>query len=113
MNTIETLATAQLDAYNASDLEAFVACYHPDVVVYDGDTQVCEGRDAFRQRYRRLFEDLQFGAQVPQRLTAGDHCVDLEHYWRDDPETGDRTEGTILVCYKLREEWIGEVRFLR
>ena len=33
MPDISTLAQRQLDAYNARDLDAFVACYHPDVVV--------------------------------------------------------------------------------
>jgi hypothetical protein len=113
MNIIEQLAAQQLVAYNDSDLEGFVACYHEDVIVYDGDEKVCQGKDNFRERYRELFERLEFGGTVPERLSNGGHCVDLEHYWRVDPETQERTEGTILVCYTLREHTIGTVRFLR
>ena len=113
MNTIEALAIQQLAAYNESQLEEFVMCYHPDVVVYDGDEKVCEGREGFRERYRDLFERFEFEGTVPDRLVNGGHCVDLEHYWRVNPETGKRTEGSILVCYSLRENSIGVVRFLR
>ena len=113
MNTIETLAIQQLVAYNESQLEDFVSCYHPDVVVYDGDEKVCEGREAFRERYRDLFERFEFGGTVPERLVNGEHCVDLEHYWRVDPDTLKRTEGSILVCYALKNNTIGVVRFLR
>jgi len=113
MNAIEALAIRQLTAYNESQLEDFVLCYHPEVVVYDGDVKVCEGREAFRERYRDLFARFEFGGTVPERLVNGGHCVDLEHYWRIDPDTRKRTEGSILVCYSLRENSIGVVRFLR
>lgn len=113
MNAIEALAIQQLKAYNASDLEAFVACYHPDVQVFEGEKKVTEGREAFRERYRRLFEEFTFEGIVPKRLATEDHCVDLEHYWREDPETKERKEGSVLVAYTLRDALIGEVRFLR
>ena len=38
---ITRLAARQLEAYNQGDLEAFCACYHTDVVVYDENGQ-CE-----------------------------------------------------------------------
>lgn len=113
MSRIATLAARQLDAYNASDLDAFVACYHPEVRVYDGENLVCEGSEAFRERYRALFEHGTFGAEVPERLQLGAHCVDRELWWRLDAETGERREGEVLVCYVQRDEVIGQVRFLR
>ena len=71
MSRIEKLATEQLDAYNASDLEAFVACYHPNVRVLKGDKESLTGREAFRERYRTMFESWEFGASVPHRITLG------------------------------------------
>ena len=41
--------------YNRADLEAFVACYHPDVRVFNGDEQTVSGIDEFRKRYQSLF----------------------------------------------------------
>ena len=113
MSEIEALAGRQLDAYNASDLGAFVDCYHGDVRVYEGEALICEGRAAFRERYRRLFETMAFGASVDQRLCVGDHCVDRETWWRVDPESGVRLQGEILVCYQALEGRIGTVRFLK
>lgn len=113
MSPIVDLATRQLVAYNASDLDAFVACYHPEVRVFEGEALVCEGHDAFRARYRPLFEGYRFGGEVPERLEVGDHCVELERWWRIDPESGERSEGEILVCYEAIDGLIGVVRFLR
>ena len=113
MSDIENLAKRQLEAYNASDLEAFVGCYHSDVVVCDGETEVSRGLEAFRERYRAMFEAWDFGATVSQRLVLGGHCVDLEDYWRVNPESGERSEGRVLVRYRFRDERIGMVQFLR
>ncbi len=112
MTTIERLAQQQLDAYNRSDLDAFVACYHPDVRVMSGDEQTIEGIDDFRERYQELFREWQFGATVSQRMSLHTHCVDLEEWWRIDPSTGERSEGQILVRYEEREGRIGTVQFL-
>ena len=112
MSQIVDLATRQLEAYNRSDLDAFVACYHEDVLVLDGDEESVRGREAFRERYRSLFEAWQFGAEVPQRLHLAGHCVDLEHWWRVDPTTKERSTGTVLVRYEARGDTIGTVQFL-
>jgi hypothetical protein len=112
MPTVEELASRQLAAYNASDLHAFVACYHEDVLVLSGDEESLRGRDDFRERYRSLFEDWDFGAEVPQRLSVAEHCVDYETWWRVDPTTGERSEGAVLVRYSTQDGLIGVVQFL-
>lgn len=48
---METLVQSQLDAYNRRDLEAFCACYHPEVKVN------CSGLDQFRISYREFFDE--------------------------------------------------------
>ena len=113
MSSIVELAARQLVAYNNSDLNAFCACYHPEVVVLDCDEQIVVGIEDFRERYRGLFEGFEFGAEVTQRLDAGDHCVDYETWWRIDPGTGERSQGVVLVRYTLRDQTIGWVQFFR
>ncbi len=113
MSVITDLAMRQLDAYNAADLDGFCACYHPDVVVFDGGDESLRGVDAFRERYRGMFETWTFGASVDERLSCGPHAVDDEAWWRVDPETGERSEGQVLVRYTEREGLIGTVQFLR
>ena len=110
---IEDLAARQLTAYNESDLDGFCACYHPEVRVLNADEEVLQGIDDFRQRYAALFAHWQFGATVPTRLSCAEHCVDYEHWWRVDPETGERSEGEVLVRYTERDGLIAVVQFFR
>lgn len=95
------LATAQLAAYNAADLDAFCACYHPDVTVLgaDGDVRI-QGLAAFRDRYEGLFRDfVDVRGTVDERLALGPHVVEREAWSRVDRATGVRTAGTVLVRY--------------
>lgn len=112
MSAIEHLAQQQLEAYNRSDLDGFVACYHPAVRVLDGDELTINGIDEFRERYRALFGEWQFGATVPKRISLNAHCIDYEEWWRIDPDTGERSEGHVLVRYEARDGLIGTVQFL-
>jgi len=113
MSLIADLAARQLAAYNRSDLDEFVDCYHPDVTVWDGEEIIAQGIVAFRERYTDLFTHWDFGATVPQRVHHGAYCVDLEDWWRVDPDHHERQEGRVLVQYRLRDDRIGTVRFLR
>ena len=113
MPTIAELAARQLAAYNAADLEAFCGCYHPEVRVLEDLEERVVGIEAFRERYRDLFTRWNFGAEVSQRLVLGPHAIDLERWWRVDPDRGERSEGEILVRYTQREDVIGTVQFLR
>lgn len=113
MSSIVELAARQLAAYNASDLDAFCACYHPEVVVLDAEEQIAQGIANLRERYRGLFEGFEFGAEVNKRFDAGEHCVDYETWWRIDPQTRERSQGVVLVRYTLRDDTIGWVQFFR
>jgi hypothetical protein len=112
MSRIEELAQAQLDAYNRADLDAFCACYHPQVRMLEGEEPGASGLAEFRERYAAMFERGGFGAKVPSRLVHGDHCVDEELWWRLDPETQELSEGRLLVRYLLVDDLIGVVQFL-
>jgi len=107
------LAARQLAAYNAADLDAFCACYHSEVEVWNDREPGFQGIEAFRDCYRDLFERWEFGATVSQRIEMGGHAIDREHWWRVNPETGKRTEGDLLVRYTVRDDLIGVVQFLR
>ena len=55
--TPEEAAQAQLDAYNARDIDAFLAPYHPDVVLarLPGDEPFARGHEEMRAIYGAKF----------------------------------------------------------
>ena len=63
-------AQEQLDAYNARDLERFLACYHPDAVVEDS-------AGALRATYGALFANSPaLRAEAPTRSRVGEFVID-------------------------------------
>lgn len=105
------LADAQLRAYNARDIDAFCACYDPDVRVLEADgRESLRGMAAFRQRYAALFSGWdEVGARVERRLVAPPHAVDDERWWRS--RAGEHQAGRVLVRYTVGERGIHTVQF--
>lgn len=74
-------AQRQLDAYNARDIEAFVASYTPDIEVFDlpGGACTLAGQAAFRARYAALFAAAPaLHCRLLHRITHGRFVVDHE-----------------------------------
>src|SRR3990172_5057011 len=108
------LAGAQLAAYNAGDLDAFCACYHPEVRALDADGAVTlQGMPAFRERYGAIFAEFEVGAEVAARLVAEPHVVDDERWRRTRRSDGQGASGRVLVRYTAREGLIAVVQFFR
>lgn len=107
------LAAAQLQAYNARDLDAFCACYAPDVRVLEADgRESLRGMEAFRTRYAALFRGWdEVGAAVDQRIVAAPHAIDDERWWRSRHSTGERSSGRVLVRYTVGPLGIHTVQF--
>ncbi len=80
MSELTELVDAQLDAYLARDLERFVACYAPDVVITNGAGEVlAEGHDALNQMYGGLFENSpELTARIANRIAVGNFVADHE-----------------------------------
>lgn len=101
----------QLHAYNARDLEGFVACHSEAVEVEDGDGAVLvSGRGEMRERYGRLFADSPaLHAEIVTRIRIGSHVVDEERV------TG-RAGGDLraVAIYRIDDDGlIDRVRLLR
>ncbi len=72
---------AQLDAYNAQDLDAFMATYADDIVVtsLSQNAVLVEGKEALRARYAGLFHKYPKNhCRIAERRTEGDNVV-LDH----------------------------------
>lgn len=75
------IAQRQLEAYNAHDLDAFVACYAPDIRIFrmPSATPTLRGIEAFREHYREhRFNLPTLHAEVLGRMSMGNKVVDHE-----------------------------------
>ena len=99
---------AQVDAYNARDIDSFVAAYAEDVVITDaGGTPMLGGHEAILEQYGALFDaspDLL--AEVLGRVAAGEWTVDHQRVSR-----GEETR-ELLVAYRVVDGVISRVVML-
>ncbi len=110
---IVQLSMRQLEAYNNNDIDAFCACYHPEIVVLNADGKpTTEGMEAFRKAYGGLFERFKVQATVTERLVLGPHVVERELWQRDERDGDLHQNGEVLVRYTLRDGLIGTAQFL-
>ncbi|MDX2218396.1 MAG: nuclear transport factor 2 family protein [Burkholderiales bacterium] len=109
-DTVLAPVEAQLAAYNAQDVDAFVACFAEDVVIEDGAGQVVStGRAVMRENYARMFSTYpQNRAEILHRIVQGAYVVDHERI------TGRTSEPYFAVAiYRVEAGLIRHVRFLR
>jgi len=74
------VVAAQVDAYNARDLDRFLECFSPDAVIEDGRGHVLmRGREAMRVVYGQLFaQSPELHCEIRQRIRVGCYVVDEE-----------------------------------
>lgn len=102
-----TVVDRQLAAYNAHDLDAFLATYAADVEVEGRDGGTTTGLSAVAARYGDLFAQGRCRAEISARVCEGAWVVDREtaHGLGDEPIT-------VLVAYRVRNGLIDRVRFM-
>ncbi len=104
------LAQAQLDAYNAHDIDAFVSVYADSVEVYEFPNKlILKGKDNMYQSYKSFFDvtpDLH--CELVTRVVQGNTVIDKEHV------TGlnDGSEIKTVAIYKIVAGKIEKVYFL-
>ena len=101
----------QLDAYNAQDMDAFLAAYAPDCVISDFNGAVTQnGRDAIRMRYAAMFAEFpQNRARMVKRMALGEVVIDHEDVSRGP--NGPRFEA--IAIYTVKHGLIARVDFVR
>lgn len=82
------IVQAQLDAYNAQDIDAFTACFADDCVLAELNGAVTtSGKAAVRARYATLFADYPKNkARLVNRIAVGDVVIDHEDIQRSPSE---------------------------
>jgi uncharacterized protein (TIGR02246 family) len=104
------MVQAQLEAYNAQDLDAFCACFARDCVISDLNGAVTqEGAGQIRERYEAMFAQYpENKARVVSRMAVGNAVIDHERIDRS-PEL--RLEA--IAIYTVRDGLISRVDFVR
>jgi hypothetical protein len=101
---------AQLLAYNARDLEAFMDCYTDDCIVEDGDgNRLLTGKAEMRERYAAMFAaSPNLHAKILHRIRIGNHVIDEEEITGRVPSFRHA-----VAIYRLAGEHINHIRFYR
>jgi uncharacterized protein (TIGR02246 family) len=105
------IASGQLDAYNAQDLEKYVSYFTEDCVVSGlNGTPTETGRVAIEARYAKAFAQFpQNKAELKNRIAVGNTVVDHELVIRSPG--GEQFE--IIAIYTFRDGLIARVDFAK
>jgi hypothetical protein len=96
MHTPLSVVIAQLEGYNARDIDAFAGTFTDDIIVYDLETPAGSATDVPSERFRGIAAlRARYGAQftthpnqrstVVSRQVLGDYVFDLEYITGNSP----------------------------
>jgi hypothetical protein len=110
--SLETVTQAQLDAYNAQDLDAYCGYFTDDVVVADvGGAVSSTGVQALRDRYAGAFAKFPKNkAELLNRIVLGGAVIDHERVDRGDGVT---PVFEVAAIYTFKGDKIARVDFTK
>ena len=86
-STSEGVVGAQVDAYNARNIDAFLATYADDAELFEFPNKlIAKGAAQLRERYGARFKEEGLHAEIMKRIVLGDTIVDHERVHRMFPE---------------------------
>ncbi len=108
--TPEAIIQAQVEAYNARDLEAFIGLHSPTAQLFDlpTSTLICEGEQALRERYRKRFENTSLHAEILNRMVHGNRVIDHERITGMNPNQA----VDAVAIYEIEAKKIQRVWFI-
>lgn len=109
-STPEETVQKQLEAYNARDIEAFLATYAEDAQLFElPDKLLARGSAQLRERYTKRFADPRLHAEIVKRIVVGNTVVDHERVRLTLPEGPGTLEA--IAIYEVRDGKITTVWF--
>jgi putative hydrolase of HD superfamily len=101
---------AQLDAYNAKDIDALMRTYAPDAEQFalHGE-RLAKGHEEMRARYLARFAEPDLHARLLSRIVMGNFVTDLELITRNFPEGVGTLE--MLCIYEVTDGRIQRASF--
>ncbi|MBN3856949.1 steroid delta-isomerase [Paraburkholderia sp. Ac-20340] len=100
----------QLDAYNARDIDAFMACWADDAQYYEFPSRLlASGAPEIRARHLTRFEEPHLHGHLVHRGVVGNMVVDQERVTRDFPEGVGEID--VLAIYEVLDGKIAKAWF--
>lgn len=108
--TPEDVVQQQVNAYNARDLEAFIATYSPDIKIYNYPDQLRRsGHEEMRKGYGELFRTTpKLHCKIVNRITRGNFVIDQEQV----SGFPDNRVVNAVAIYEVRDGLIQRVWFV-
>lgn len=107
--TPENLVQKQLEAYNARDIDAFLATYADDVELYDlPDKLISKGKEAMRKEYGAFFNKAKsLHCEIVNRIVLNNTVIDHEKVTVNPQKPASQT----VAIYKVENGLIKKVYF--
>jgi putative hydrolase of HD superfamily len=111
LNSPLQVVQAQLDAFNARDIDALMRAYAPDAEQFTlHGERLAKGHDEIRPRYIARFTEPDLHARLLSRIVMGNIVTDLELITRNFPEGVGTLE--MLCIYEVSEGRISKASFM-
>lgn len=110
-SAVELLVDQQVSAYNARDIDAFMATYAEDAKIISAASGevVMDGHEGMRDRYKERFDNSpNLNASIENRIVLGPLVVDLEHVTGIGP---DDSSIQSVVAYEVSGKLIKKAWF--
>ncbi len=109
--SVEGVVRAQLDAYNAKDIKAFMACWAEDAEIFSHpDIVLAKGHNDIRARHLVRFQEPDLYGHLVSRLRLGNRVVDTECVTRNFPEGVGEVD--VVAIYEVADGLITRAWFL-
>lgn len=106
----EDVVQQQLDAYNARDIDAFMACWAEDAQYYEHpDTLLASGKAEIRERHITRFKEPSLYGERIKRMALGSMVIDQEVVTRNFPQG--RGTMNVIAIYEVEQGKITKAWF--
>lgn len=112
--TAEQVVQRQLEAYNARDIDAFMATYSDDIELYNYPNKlISKGKESMRKGYARMFDKVtELHCTIVKRIVLGNKVIDQESV-KGFPNWKKNGPLEAVAVYTVTNGLISKVTFIR
>lgn len=108
-NDAESVVKEQLVAYNARDIDAFMATYSDNIKLYNfPNNEFSQGQPKMKERYKSFFDSTpDLHCEIKNRIVIGNKVIDEEYI------TANNSNFSAVAIYEVKNGKINRVTFLQ